>query len=129
MQHTEQAALRSAPLIRLLVAFKPIGWITRGLIAVTNAILPGKGMKSGPYTSDEMLRALADEAAEEDVIEPRGTHPYSQHHRLRRHGRTRRDGAPPRHGVGGIPRSRQRRGGHRHPGRLQPHSRLRPERR
>jgi CBS domain containing-hemolysin-like protein len=70
VQHTEQAALRAAPVIRLLVAFKPLGWITRALIAITNFILPGKGMKSGPYTSDEMLRALADEAAEEDVIEP-----------------------------------------------------------
>ena len=69
VQHTERAALRAAPVIRLLVAFKPLGWITRALIAITNAILPGKGMKSGPYTSDEMLRALADEAAEEGVVE------------------------------------------------------------
>jgi putative hemolysin len=69
VQHTERAALRAAPVIRLLVAFKPLGWITRALIAVTNVILPGKGMRSGPYTSDEMLRAIADEAAHEDVIE------------------------------------------------------------
>jgi CBS domain containing-hemolysin-like protein len=69
VQHTDRAALRAAPVIRLLVAFKPLGWITRALIALTNAILPGKGMRSGPYTSDEMLRAIADEAAQEDVIE------------------------------------------------------------
>jgi putative hemolysin len=69
VQHPDRAALRSSGVIRLLVAFAPLGWITRGLIAVTNALLPGKGMKSGPYTSDEMLRAIADEAAEEDVIE------------------------------------------------------------
>jgi CBS domain containing-hemolysin-like protein len=56
-------------MISLLVAFKPIGWITRGLIAITNALLRGTGSKSGPYTSDEMLRAMADEAVEEDVIE------------------------------------------------------------
>ncbi len=43
--------------------------MTRALIALSNAILPGKGIKAGPYTSDEMLRAIADEAAEEDVIE------------------------------------------------------------
>lgn len=41
----------------------------RGLIAVTNTILPGKGSRTGPYTSEEMLRAMADEAVEEDVIE------------------------------------------------------------
>jgi putative hemolysin len=69
VQHADRAALGTSPVIRLLVAFKPLVWITRGLIAVTNAVLPGKGMKDGPYTSDEMLRALADEAAQEDVIE------------------------------------------------------------
>jgi CBS domain containing-hemolysin-like protein len=69
VQNSERAALASSPAIRLLVAFRPIGWITRALIGVTNAILPGSGMRSGPYTSDEMLRALADEAAEEEVIE------------------------------------------------------------
>jgi putative hemolysin len=69
VQHSDRAALASAPIIRLLVAIKPLGWVTRALIAVTNALLPGKGMKAGPYTSDEMLRALADEAAQEEVIE------------------------------------------------------------
>lgn len=69
VQHTERAALAAAPVVRLLVAFKPLGWITRALIAVTNLILPGRGMRSGPYMSDEMLRAMADEAAEEEVIE------------------------------------------------------------
>ncbi|MBV9660207.1 MAG: HlyC/CorC family transporter [Acidimicrobiales bacterium] len=69
VQHPERAALATAPVIRLLTAIAPIGWITRGLIAITNAVLPGHGIRSGPYTSDEMLRALADEAAHEDVIE------------------------------------------------------------
>ena len=69
VQHTERAALRAAPVIRALVAFAPLGWITRGLIAISNFLLPGKGIKAGPYTSDQMLRALADEAADEDVIE------------------------------------------------------------
>jgi CBS domain containing-hemolysin-like protein len=69
VQHTERAALATAPFIRLLLAFAPLGWITRALIAISNTLLPGKGIKSGPYTSDEMLRAIADEAAEEDVIE------------------------------------------------------------
>jgi putative hemolysin len=69
VQHPDRSALSTAPVIRLLVAFKPLGWVTRALIAITNAILPGKGTKGGPYTSDEMLRAMADEAAEEEVIE------------------------------------------------------------
>ena len=69
VQHPERAALSTSPVIRGLVAFKPLGWITRALIRITNVLLPGKGMKAGPYTSDEMLRAIADEAAEEEVIE------------------------------------------------------------
>jgi putative hemolysin len=69
VQHPEQAALRAAPVIRLITSIPPLGWLTRALIKVTNLILPGRGMKQGPYTSDEMLRALADEAAEEEVIE------------------------------------------------------------
>lgn len=69
VQHPERAALSTAPVIRLLVAFVPLGWVARALIRVTNAILPGKGIKAGPYTSDEMLRAMADEAAHEEVIE------------------------------------------------------------
>jgi CBS domain containing-hemolysin-like protein len=69
VQHPDRSALRAAPAIGLLVAFAPIAWLTRALITVTNFILPGKGTRSGPYTSDEMLRAIADEAVEEEVIE------------------------------------------------------------
>jgi CBS domain containing-hemolysin-like protein len=69
VQHTERAALAAAPVVRLLVAFAPLGWITRALIGITNLILPGRGIRSGPYMSDEMLRAMADEAADEEVIE------------------------------------------------------------
>ena len=69
VQHPDRAALSTSPVIRLLVAFRPLGWITRALIAISNTVLPGKGIKAGPYTSDEMLRAIADEAADEDVIE------------------------------------------------------------
>jgi putative hemolysin len=69
VQHGERAALTTAPVIRLLYGFPPLRWITRGLIAVSNAILPGKGMSDGPYTSEEMLLAMADTAAEEAVIE------------------------------------------------------------
>lgn len=69
VQHTERAALMAAPFVHLLVAFAPLRWATRALIGVANAILPGKGIPEGPYTSDEMIRAMADEAAKEDVIE------------------------------------------------------------
>ncbi len=69
VQHNERAALLVAPAIRALYAFAPLRWVTRGLIAISNAILPGKGMREGPYVSEEMLLAMADTAVEEDVIE------------------------------------------------------------
>lgn len=69
VQHSERAALSVAPVIRLLYAFAPLRWVTRGLIGLSNVLLPGKGMREGPYVSEEMLRAMADTAAEEEVIE------------------------------------------------------------
>ncbi|MDQ2754173.1 MAG: hemolysin family protein [Actinomycetota bacterium] len=71
VQHSQRAALFTAPVIRFLVGFAPLRWVTRALIAVSNAILPGKGLKEGPYVSEEMLLAMADSAVEEDVIEHR----------------------------------------------------------
>ncbi|MCU0267900.1 MAG: hemolysin family protein [Acidimicrobiales bacterium] len=67
--HAERAALLSAPPISALVSFAPLRWLSRGLIGLTNVILPGKGLKDGPYVSEEELLALADVAVEEDVIE------------------------------------------------------------
>ncbi|MGI8751632.1 MAG: hemolysin family protein [Acidimicrobiales bacterium] len=69
VQHSERAALLTAPFIRVLVAFAPLRWTTRALITVSNLLLPGKGMREGPYTSEEMLLAMADTAAAEEVIE------------------------------------------------------------
>ena len=43
--------------------------LSRGLIGLTNVILPGKGLKEGPFVSEEELLALADAAVEEDVLE------------------------------------------------------------
>jgi CBS domain containing-hemolysin-like protein len=51
------------------VAFAPLRLVARGLIGLTNVILPGKGLKDGPFVSEEEILALADAAVEEDVIE------------------------------------------------------------
>jgi putative hemolysin len=69
VQHSERAALISAPVISALVSFPPLRWTTYGLIRVANALLPGKGIKEGPYVSEEELLAMADTAADEEVIE------------------------------------------------------------
>jgi len=69
IQHAERAALISAPVISLLVRFPPLRWLTRGLIWLSNFILPGPGIKEGPYVSEQELLAMADTAMEEEVIE------------------------------------------------------------
>ncbi len=69
VQHPEKAALRTAPIVRVVVRFPLLRWMANGLIALSNLVLPGKGLKEGPYVSEEELLALADVAHEEEVIE------------------------------------------------------------
>ena len=69
IQHTDRAALASARPIKALANWGPLKLLSRGLIGLTNVILPGKGLKSGPFTSEAELLAVADQAVEEAVIE------------------------------------------------------------
>ncbi len=69
LQHPERSALLVARPVSWLVAFWPIRVVSRGLIGLTNVILPGKGLKKGPFVSEQELLAFADVAVEEDVIE------------------------------------------------------------
>ena len=69
VQHPDRASLLTAPLVSAIVRFLPIRLLARGLIGLTNVIVPGKGLKEGPYVSEEEILALADVAVEEDVIE------------------------------------------------------------
>jgi len=67
LQHTERAALLTAPLVEF--AGWVLRWPARALIGVANIILPGKGLKKGPFVTEEEILALAEEAAEHSVIE------------------------------------------------------------
>ncbi len=69
IQHTDRAALIAARPVRALASLPPLRLLSRGLIGLTNALLPGKGLERGPYTSEEELLAVADLAVEEDIIE------------------------------------------------------------
>ncbi|HEV3363736.1 MAG TPA: hemolysin family protein [Acidimicrobiia bacterium] len=69
IQHTEAAALRLSGLLWALTRIPPLRLISRVLIGVANVVLPGKGLKKGPYTTEEDIRTMADVAAEEEVIE------------------------------------------------------------
>ena len=69
LQHTARAALISARPVKVLVDFAPLRLLSEGLIGLTNVILPGKGLKQGPFISEEELLAVTAEAAEAEVIE------------------------------------------------------------
>jgi putative hemolysin len=69
VQHTERAALSVAPFLLAVVQFAPLRWVTQALIKIANLVLPGKGLKEGPYVTEEELLAMADTAADEAVIE------------------------------------------------------------
>lgn len=69
VQHLDVAALRSAGPVRALTRLWPLRMLARGLIGITNVILPGKGLSEGPFVSEEELLAMAAQAAEDAVIE------------------------------------------------------------
>ena len=69
LQHTERAALASARPVKILVDFGPLRLVSRALIGLTNVILPGKGLKQGPFVSEEELLAVAAEAHESEAID------------------------------------------------------------
>jgi putative hemolysin len=69
IQHTDRAALRFARPVKALADLWILRLVSRGLIGLTNAILPGRGLKQGPFVSEEEFLAVADLAVEEAVIE------------------------------------------------------------
>jgi CBS domain containing-hemolysin-like protein len=69
LQHTDRAALIAAKPVRVLALLPPLRLLSRGLIGLTNVLLPGKGLKEGPYVTEDELLALAEAAVEEEVIQ------------------------------------------------------------
>jgi len=64
---TDQVSLALAPLIyglgRLLYP------LAKGLVGISNVILPGKGLPRGPFMSEDEIRRIVDVAESEEVIE------------------------------------------------------------
>lgn len=65
----ERAALFTARPVEWLVSFPPLRMISRALISLTNVLLPGKGLKEGPFVSEQELLGIVGAAAEDEVIE------------------------------------------------------------
>ena len=65
--HTDRVALALAPLIYGLGrALYPLA---RLLVAISNVILPGKGLPKGPFMTEDEIRQIVNVAEEEEVIE------------------------------------------------------------
>jgi putative hemolysin len=69
LQHTDEAALRVAAPLSVLTRFAPFRLAVNALIGLANVIVPGKGLKQGPFVTEDDVRAAADVAAEEESIE------------------------------------------------------------
>jgi putative hemolysin len=69
IQHTDRAALRVSGFLSAITNFPPLRAVSRLLIQLSNALLPGRGLKEGPFVTEEDLRTMANVAAEEEVIE------------------------------------------------------------
>src|SRR4030095_3409862 len=69
VQHTDRAALAIARVVYVLPRLPVLGPLTRLLIAIGNVVTPGKGLKSGPFVSEDEIKAMVDEAERDEVIE------------------------------------------------------------
>ena len=122
--HSDRVALAVAPFV--WVVGRTLCWPTRLLIGVANVLLPGKGLKSGPFVMPGEIRTMADVGLEEGSIagheremihsvfelggpgRRRGDGPASRHHRDRGDeaaaGGGRRDGHARRVAPAGLSR-------------------------
>ena len=69
IQNPDRAALRVSGFLWGVTNFPPLRLLSRGLIGMANVMLPGKGLKQGPFVTEDDLRAMADVAADEQEIE------------------------------------------------------------
>jgi CBS domain containing-hemolysin-like protein len=65
--HSDRAALALAPVVWLLG--QALAQPTRLLIGIANVLLPGKGLRQGPFVSEQDIRSMAEVGHEEGSIE------------------------------------------------------------
>ncbi|MGH2711854.1 MAG: hemolysin family protein [Actinomycetota bacterium] len=65
--HSDRVAMALAPLVTFLARLLRLP--TRVLIGIANVLLPGKGLRSGPFISEEEIRQMAEASSEEGAIE------------------------------------------------------------
>jgi CBS domain containing-hemolysin-like protein len=65
--HSDRVALGVAPFVWFIG--RTLSLPTRGLIGLANILLPGKGLKSGPFVTQAEIRSMADAGHEEGSIQ------------------------------------------------------------
>ncbi|PRY17286.1 hemolysin family protein [Kineococcus rhizosphaerae] len=65
--HAETVGLLAAPVLAPLTTV--LGPVARALVAVGNAVTPGRGLRHGPFASEAELREIVELAGETSVIE------------------------------------------------------------
>lgn len=65
--HSERVALALSPLVFFLG--RVFAWPTRLLIGLANVLLPGKGIKVGPFVSEEEIRSMVQVGSDEGSID------------------------------------------------------------
>jgi putative hemolysin len=65
--HSDRVALALSPVAYWLSRI--LYWPTRVLIGIANVLLPGKGLREGPFVSEVEIRAMAEAGHEEGAIE------------------------------------------------------------
>ena len=65
----DKAALISARPTLSISRFPPVKILSKGLIGLTNWIMPGKGLQKGPFVSEQELLGIVEAAADDMVIE------------------------------------------------------------
>jgi len=69
LQHSERTVLSISPLLVSITSFVPLRLLTSMFIGFANIVLPGKGMRSGPFATENDILSMADAAAEDAAIE------------------------------------------------------------
>jgi putative hemolysin len=69
VQHAERAAMAVSGLLAFVTRFFPLRILTRGFIGVANIVLPGRGLRGGPFVTEAEILTMADVAAQEASIE------------------------------------------------------------
>ena len=66
---TDRIALALARPVEMVVRFWPIRVLADGLISITNILVPGRGLREGPFSLPQELIAMADAAVEDAVLD------------------------------------------------------------